>query len=260
MILILYTAIVFMATMVGAVAGIGGGVIIKPLLDLVGFHDLKFIALLSTLAVITMATTSIIKNGKAIKDIEISKFIYLVAGSMVGGFLGSSLFQWLLLVLSEQLVLMIQSILMFMMLLSLLILLRVKDRIVVSINCKIPMICTGILLGLMSTFLGIGGGPFNVVVFVSFMKMNIKQATLYSIMLILFSQTMSLFLSFDEMLVLIPEFDLLLCVLGSSVVGGFIGTELNKRMNEHNIHCLFKWIIIGLMLVCLFNILKMFVL
>ena len=40
MIGIIYAIVIFIATFLGACAGLGGGVIIKPVLDFIGAHDL----------------------------------------------------------------------------------------------------------------------------------------------------------------------------------------------------------------------------
>ena len=54
MIYVIYTLVILTATSLGAVAGLGGGVIIKPLLDLVGAHDPSTINLYSSVAVFVM--------------------------------------------------------------------------------------------------------------------------------------------------------------------------------------------------------------
>ena len=50
MLYIIYTLVILTATSLGAVAGLGGGVIIKPLLDLVGAHDAATINIYSSVA------------------------------------------------------------------------------------------------------------------------------------------------------------------------------------------------------------------
>lgn len=51
---------------------------------------------------------------------------------------------------------------------------------------------TGVLLGAVSAYLGIGGGPFNVAVLCMFFAMDIKEAAAGSIFIILFSQLSNL--------------------------------------------------------------------
>ena len=40
MIFIIYGAVIFIATLLGAFVGLGGGVVIKPVLDVINFHPL----------------------------------------------------------------------------------------------------------------------------------------------------------------------------------------------------------------------------
>jgi len=66
MITLLYTLIILIATTAGALGGLGGGVIIKPLFDAIGVHDASTVGVYSTLAVFTMCIVSIgkqLKNG-----------------------------------------------------------------------------------------------------------------------------------------------------------------------------------------------------
>lgn len=60
----LYTIIVLCATTIGAITGLGGGVIIKPLFDLLGADTATVIGLYSSVAVFTMCLVSIYKQLK----------------------------------------------------------------------------------------------------------------------------------------------------------------------------------------------------
>ncbi len=52
--LIIYSIIVLCATMIGAITGLGGGIIIKPAFDVVGMDTTSMISVYSTVAVFTM--------------------------------------------------------------------------------------------------------------------------------------------------------------------------------------------------------------
>lgn len=58
MLYLIYALVIIVATSLGAVAGLGGGVIIKPLLDLVGAHDAAAINIYSSVAVFVMCCVS----------------------------------------------------------------------------------------------------------------------------------------------------------------------------------------------------------
>ena len=57
-----YFLIALFATTAGAMTGMGGGVIIKPLLDLLGGYDTATIGVLSSLTVLIMSLVSVAKQ------------------------------------------------------------------------------------------------------------------------------------------------------------------------------------------------------
>lgn len=77
---------------------------------------------------------------------------------------------------------------------------------------KSRLVCgaIGLVLGVMSSFLGIGGGPINLVVLFFFFSMDTKTAAENSLYIILFSQIASLFASLFASLLTrtVPEFSL----------------------------------------------------
>ena len=54
MVVVIYSLVIVIATVLGAIAGLGGGVIIKPLFDLIGAHQASTIGFYSSVAVFTM--------------------------------------------------------------------------------------------------------------------------------------------------------------------------------------------------------------
>ena len=52
----------------------------------------------------------------------------------------------------------------------------------------ITILLGGVVLGILSSFLGIGGGPINIMFFLLFFSMSMKEATVYSVAVIFFSQ------------------------------------------------------------------------
>ncbi len=59
---IIFFAVCFLASIVGAICGIGGGVIIKPVLDAFGVLDVKVISFLSGCTVLSMTTYSVLRS------------------------------------------------------------------------------------------------------------------------------------------------------------------------------------------------------
>lgn len=62
MIYLIFLVVCFGASIVGAICGIGGGVIIKPVLDSFGVLDVTAISFLSGCTVLSMTTYSVLKT------------------------------------------------------------------------------------------------------------------------------------------------------------------------------------------------------
>ncbi|MGH2335518.1 sulfite exporter TauE/SafE family protein, partial [Enterococcus faecalis] len=60
--LLIYFITIFLSNTVGALSGMGGGGIIKPVLDFLGFHLLNSIAFYSSVAVFVMSISSTYKQ------------------------------------------------------------------------------------------------------------------------------------------------------------------------------------------------------
>ena len=52
------------ASIVGAICGVGGGIIIKPILDTIGMMSVSSISFLSSCTVLSMSIISVFKNMK----------------------------------------------------------------------------------------------------------------------------------------------------------------------------------------------------
>lgn len=91
---VIFLLVSFFSSLVGAICGIGGGVIIKPVLDATGTMSVTAISFLSGCTVLSM---SIISVAKAIKNttIKINTRIttWLALGSVLGGMSGKVMFQ-----------------------------------------------------------------------------------------------------------------------------------------------------------------------
>ena len=85
----LYFIISLFSTIIGAIVGIGGGLIIRPLLANIGVTK-SLASFTSSVVVLSMAIVTLItfmRNGVKIK---IRKILLLGAGSIIGGFLGGT--------------------------------------------------------------------------------------------------------------------------------------------------------------------------
>ena len=106
----------------------------------------------------------------------------------------------------------------------------------------------GLTLGIMSSFLGIGGGPINLVVLYYFFSMSTKTAAANSLYIILFSQIASLIVTLGTHTV--PKFSfvtLALMVLGG-IGGGVMGRVINKKIDDSAVEKLFT-VLMGIIIV-----------
>ncbi|MFK4998842.1 TSUP family transporter [Bacillus sp. N9] len=85
---IIYFLVGLLASTIGAIAGLGGGIIIKPVLDGIGTYDVATIGILSAATVFAMACVSLLKAARSGVKVN-GKVSYLLAiGSISGGIIG----------------------------------------------------------------------------------------------------------------------------------------------------------------------------
>ena len=77
------------ATFVGSISGIGGGVLIKPVMDAVYDATSSQISFYSGTTVLTMTIVSLLRSRKEKLD---PRGIYLAIGGAIGGFAGKKVF------------------------------------------------------------------------------------------------------------------------------------------------------------------------
>ena len=92
---IIYTAVAFISTLTGAISGMGGGIIMKPVFDILGKYGASQTAVLTASTMLAMSLYSVSSNiGNFKKEKENSKIIAFVAfGSLLGGLAGDAVFR-----------------------------------------------------------------------------------------------------------------------------------------------------------------------
>lgn len=244
-----------LATTLGAISGIGGGVLIKPVLDALSGLPTATISFLSGCTVLAMAVVSLLRSRKG-SLASGRRGTYLALGAALGGMLGKQLFDLLRTSYgNERAVGIVQSTMMVLLTLGVFFYVLRKERIRTR-DVKNPCACAaiGLTLGLLSAFLGIGGGPINLVVLYYFFSMDTKTAALQSIYIILFSQLASLLRTL--LTGSVPDFQpstLLLMLLGG-IGGGFLGRALASRMRSRQIDLLFRIILLCITLISAYNL------
>ena len=196
------------ASMLGAVCGIGGGVVIKPVLDSLGVMDVTTISFLSGITVLAMTLYSVstnLRSGRTPFRLQIC--IPVSFGSAIGGMIGKGCFNHIKELFSDtEFVGVIQSLCLCLLTLATLIYTVYKQKIKTKyITSTGVCFIVGLVLGVFSSFLGIGGGPFNLVFLSFFFSMETKEAAQTSLFIILFSQVTSL--CFTIVTKQVPEID-----------------------------------------------------
>ncbi len=255
---IIYFILALFATTVGSLTGMGGGVIIKPLMDVFGDYDVQTIGVISSITVFTMAIVSIIKQLKSKTVIPFKTTIPLTIGSVAGGFIGKKALDLIFSALNANYITtIVQNIMLAILILCVIIYMKNKYRIKgKELNGIIVSLIVGLFLGFCSSFLGIGGGPINVALIIYLFSYDTKTATVCSIMTILFAQiskltTIALTTGFDVFdLSVVP-----LMAIGA-VLGGFIGASLNKKFSEKAVEKAFNAVQVFVLSLTIFNIIK----
>lgn len=253
---LLFLVVSFGASVIGCICGIGGGVIIKPVLDACGVYSVSTISFMSGCIVLAMTAYSVGKAqlaGESLIEKGISTWLGL--GAALGGLAGKQLFDAVkALFANADTVGAVQAAALFLVTLGTL-LYTVNRAKIRTHRLKHPLGCgaIGLALGLMSAFLGIGGGPINLVVLYYFFSMETKTAAQNSLYIILLSQLASLL--FTILRSRVPDFPGLLfaAMVCCGILGGVVGRAINKRIDAATVSKLFLGLLTVIMGVCCYN-------
>lgn len=256
---IFFLVVSFLASVVGAICGIGGGIIIKPVLDATGVMGVSEISFLSGCTVLSMAVISVMKSLKR-KDssIELKQGTALAVGAAVGGVVGKILFQYAYVIFPDkEQVGAIQAAILFIITIGTLIYTIFEKRIQThNIKNLVISIAIGFMLGIISSFLGIGGGPINLVVLAFFFSMDTKTAAVNSLYIILFSQASSLINSLVCSNIPKVDLEILIIMVIGGVAGGLFGSKVNRKISNEGVSKLFIALMVVIIFICMYNILK----
>ena len=256
---LLYLIVSFLASVAGAICGIGGGVIIKPVLDLCALASVSTISFLSGCTVLSMSCYSVgrgLLSGSSKVDLKTGTPLAL--GAAVGGVAGKQLFSAIRALFADPntvgavqagcLAVITAGTLAYTMFKN-----RIETHTVKSVGACVGI---GLVLGVMSSFLGIGGGPINLVVLYYFFSMDSKTAALNSLYIIFLSQISSLLsLVFTGN---IPGFQpIALCIMmAGGIAGAFLGRDAAKKLTASQTDRLFLAVLLLILLISGYNVFK----
>lgn len=254
---VIFVVVSFGASVAGAICGIGGGVLIKPVLDAFGVLSVASISFLSGCTVLSMSCYSVVRT-KLGKDslVDMKTGTFLAVGAAIGGMAGKTMFQSLsALSADKNQVGAIQAFCLLVITAGTMVYTIRKDTIKTH-HVRDPFLCAAIgsALGICSSFLGIGGGPINLMVLYFFFSMSTKTAAQNSLYIILFSQITSLLNTLITGTV--PEFgmELLILMVCGGIFGGAMGRKINIKIEDKVVNRLFIGLMVIIMLICVYNI------
>lgn len=254
-------AICLMASILGAICGVGGGIIIKPLLDSLGSLSIETTVFLSGFTVISMSGYSVIMAVWCREwEVKLRTGIPLAIGAAHGGIVGKYLFG----LLKDQFpnanqVGIVQSTCLIVLTIIILLYTFLKHRMKgLVISNSLVGLSLGILLGNISAFLGIGGGPINIVLLSLLFSMNMKEAVQNSLFIIFISQCASILfaITVGNLPDLKPH-----TLLGSSlagIMGAILGRRINKGIKDKTVTKLFIGLNFFIIMICVYNIYRFY--
>lgn len=252
----------FFASAIGSVCGIGGGVIIKPVLDALGIMDVASVSFLSGCTVLSMSVVALYGNMKHKTVFRFRKpFAWTItAGSVLGGLLGKSAFRVITgnMENKNRIGAVQAAVLLCLTAATLFYHCRKTGKTAGTGNISnTPLIfAVGAVLGILSSFLGIGGGPMNLAALTFLFSMETKEAALYSIHVILFSQTAGLCATLVTKTV--PRFPaaMLFLMSGCGILGAFAGAWMNKKADNQTVDKCFAVLLFVIIAISLYNIFR----
>lgn len=258
--LIIFFTVSFLSSIIGAICGIGGGIIIKPVLDSINVLEVSKISLLSSCTVLSMSLYTFIQakishNSKV--DFKIAT--PLAFGGIFGGIIGKILFSYVIVFFQNENIAGIfqSSILIFLTVITLLFTIRnMGINKINSLHITNIFLCLiiGMILGLLSSFLGIGGGPFNIMFLYFFFGMDEKISAENSLYIILFSQISNVFISIIKNDFSKINLSFLCVMILGGILGGIFGRLINKKINIIIFQKLFLTLLFIIILISMYNL------
>lgn len=255
---IILLIICLLASSVGAIVGAGGGVIIKPVLDMLGILPVSTVSFCSGCTVLGMSVCSLIRNRNDGVKLQIKTSTALAIGAVLGGLVGKWLFELVKNGFGNERVLgAVQAVFLTLITIGVFLYVCNKDKLP-SKNVKniFAAVIIGIFLGIISSFLGIGGGTSNVAVLFFFFSMEAKEAAKNSLYIIIFSQISSIVTAL--MTGSVPDFEWLhlLCMVIGGIGGALTGAAISKRIDNKGVEKILKALLVVIILIDFYNVLK----
>ncbi len=255
---VLFFCVCAISALAGAISGIGGGVIIKPVLDLLSGQGVVTISFLSGCAVLSMSIVALLRMRSAQQgNFETKRGTSLALGAAVGGVAGKLIFDVVRGSLQDDFVSTAQSLILCVIVIFLIFYQMIAAR-VKTHNITNVIICAviGLCMGTISAFLGIGGGPFNLAILAFFFSMETKKAAYHSLYIILFSQLTSLISTIVQGEVPPVTPLMLISVIAGGILGGLLGSQISKKMQDKQVSILYMCVLVAVLFITGTNLVR----
>lgn len=254
----IYLFIALCASLIGAISGLGGGVIIKPMMDLVSDLSVSTISILSAFTVLAMSVASLSRQIYYKTKIEVKLGIMLSAGAFLGGYAGNYLFSRAVRsFVHPGVVPFLQNVILTVLLVGVLVYMnKFRGGRTFHLTNSLFIVVAGFCLGTISSFLGIGGGPINIVALTLLFSMDTKSAAVNSILLIFFSQASKLLTVGLTQGFAAHDLSLLWLMIPAGIIGGLVGASLNKKLPSNRIITVFNATMVFIIVVGVVNVIK----
>ncbi len=253
----IYFLVALFSSVIGSITGMGGGVIIKPVFDTFGIFDAQSIGVLSSFTVLSMALVSALRNLARKTAIPVKTAVLVAIGSIVGGYIGQSLLNLATNDMPNNRVIVTQNILLAIIIFIVFIYMKIKTSLPsFQTRNSVLVLVVGLFLGVVSSFLGIGGGPINVAAFIFFFSYDTKTAAISSLVTIVFAQTSKLLsVGYD---VGFADFDLspLPFMVAGAVLGALIGSKISEKLSNQLVDTCFNAVQLLVLGLCVVNIVR----
>lgn len=246
------------ASTIGAITGIGGGILVKPIVDALGLLPVATASFLSGIMVLSMAGASLWRGRKHSVPLDMNRALALALGAALGGVTGKLLMDWVKEGFANPGALgVVQNTVLLAMAAGVFVYTLFKRRIRTHrLAHPLAALLCGLVLGLVSAFVGIGGGPMNLLALSFLFSMDAKGAARHSLFVILVSQAASLLLTFATGTV--PPLDVwhLGLMAAGGVLGAVIGGKISQRLQAKGVDGVFLCLLAVICALCVYNILR----
>lgn len=250
--IILFLVTIF-ATTVGAISGVGGGVIIKPIMDALMDIGASATSFMSSCIMLFMSMVSIYRGRKDNLDINFPISLALAIGAAIGGVIGKALFDFI-----KENQALIQSSILFILNIAIYFYIKFKSMLKPLNVQSIPLsVGIGTGLGTVSSFLGIGGGPINIAVLYIFYSSTPKITAKRSIFIIFLSQVSGLTTTLISGIPANVNYVALVLMIIGGCGGAIVGGKISNKLTEAQVDDLFTDVLVAVIILNAYNMGKL---